>query len=73
MRIDQIIMAKPAGGPKPKGTSGWDNDWIIISLNFWIFYFFKFKMKKGELKNRRISKKTCKKKRTKKVWTESED
>ena len=30
-------------------------------------------MKKGELKNRRISKKTGKKKRTKKVWTESED
>lgn len=26
LRIDQIILAKPAGGPKPKGNSGWDND-----------------------------------------------
>ena len=25
LRIDQIIMSKPAGGPKPKSTSGWDN------------------------------------------------
>jgi hypothetical protein len=23
-RVDQIIMAKPAGGPKPKGPSGDD-------------------------------------------------
>ena len=30
-------------------------------------------MKKDELINRRISKKSFKKKRTKKVWTESED
>lgn len=26
LRVDQIIMAKPAGGPKPKGTQGWDNE-----------------------------------------------
>lgn len=26
LRIDQIILAKPAGGPKPKGNSGWDNE-----------------------------------------------
>lgn len=26
LRIDQIILAKPAGGPKPKGNAGWDND-----------------------------------------------
>ena len=26
LKIDQIILAKPAGGPKPKGNSGWDND-----------------------------------------------
>lgn len=25
LRIDQIIMSKPAGGPKPKSNSGWDN------------------------------------------------
>lgn len=26
LRVDQIIMAKPSGGPKPKGTQGWDNE-----------------------------------------------
>ena len=26
LRIDQIIIAKPAGGPKPKDNKGWDND-----------------------------------------------
>jgi T-complex protein 1 subunit theta len=26
LRIDQIIMAKPSGGPKPKSNSGWDNE-----------------------------------------------
>jgi len=26
LRVDQIIVAKPAGGPKPKGPQGWDND-----------------------------------------------
>lgn len=26
LRIDQIIVAKPAGGPKPKENKGWDND-----------------------------------------------
>jgi len=26
LRIDQIIVAKPAGGPKPKATTGWDNE-----------------------------------------------
>jgi len=26
LRIDQIIMAKPAGGPKPKNNTGWDNE-----------------------------------------------
>lgn len=26
LRVDQIIMAKPAGGPKPKNGSGWDNE-----------------------------------------------
>ena len=26
LRIDQIIMSKPAGGPKPKSNSGWDNN-----------------------------------------------
>lgn len=26
LRIDQIIVAKPAGGPKPKDNKGWDND-----------------------------------------------
>ncbi len=26
LRIDQIIMAKPSGGPKPKSKKGWDND-----------------------------------------------
>lgn len=25
LRIDQIIMSKPAGGPKPKSNKGWDN------------------------------------------------
>ena len=25
LRIDQIIMSKPAGGPKPKSNAGWDN------------------------------------------------
>jgi T-complex protein 1 subunit theta len=24
--IDKIIMAKPAGGPKPKENKDWDND-----------------------------------------------
>jgi len=26
LKVDQIIIAKPAGGPKPKGQQGWDND-----------------------------------------------
>jgi len=26
LRVDQIIVAKPAGGPKPRGQQGWDND-----------------------------------------------
>jgi T-complex protein 1 subunit theta len=26
LRVDQIIISKPAGGPKPKNTSGWDNE-----------------------------------------------
>lgn len=26
LRVDQIIVAKPAGGPKPKENKGWDND-----------------------------------------------
>lgn len=26
LRIDQIIVAKPSGGPKPKENKGWDND-----------------------------------------------
>ena len=26
LRIDQIIMSKPAGGPKPKSNAGWDNN-----------------------------------------------
>ena len=26
LRVDQIIMAKPAGGPKMKSNSGWDNE-----------------------------------------------
>jgi len=26
LKVDQIIVAKPAGGPKPRGTAGWDND-----------------------------------------------
>lgn len=26
LRVDQIIIAKPAGGPKPKSQAGWDND-----------------------------------------------
>lgn len=26
LRIDQIIIAKPAGGPKPRDNKGWDND-----------------------------------------------
>lgn len=26
LRIDQIIVAKPSGGPKPKDNKGWDND-----------------------------------------------
>ena len=66
-------MAKPAGGPKPKSTSGWDNDWLIIFCIFWLFFIFKFKMPNKALKNKRISKRTGKKKRTKKVWTEEED
>lgn len=24
--VDKIIMAKPAGGPKPKENKDWDND-----------------------------------------------
>lgn len=26
LRVDQIIVSKPAGGPKPKSNAGWDND-----------------------------------------------
>jgi len=26
LKVDQIIIAKPAGGPKVKGNQGWDND-----------------------------------------------
>lgn len=26
LRVDQIIVAKPAGGPKAKSNAGWDND-----------------------------------------------
>lgn len=26
LRVDQIIVAKPSGGPKPKENKGWDND-----------------------------------------------
>jgi T-complex protein 1 subunit theta len=26
LRIDQIIVAKPSGGPKPRENKGWDND-----------------------------------------------
>jgi len=26
LRIDQIIIAKPAGGPKPKENKNWDED-----------------------------------------------
>ena len=26
LRVDQIIMAKPAGGPKPKDNPNWDED-----------------------------------------------
>ncbi len=26
LRIDQIIIAKPAGGPKPRENKNWDND-----------------------------------------------
>jgi chaperonin GroEL (HSP60 family) len=26
LRIDQIIVAKPAGGPKPQQNKNWDND-----------------------------------------------
>lgn len=25
LKVDQIIIAKPAGGPKPKSNAGWDN------------------------------------------------
>lgn len=26
LRVDQIIISKPAGGPKPKSNPGWDED-----------------------------------------------
>lgn len=26
LKVDQIIMAKPAGGPKPKENKNWDED-----------------------------------------------
>jgi T-complex protein 1 subunit theta len=26
LRVDQIIVAKPAGGPKVRDNKGWDND-----------------------------------------------
>jgi chaperonin GroEL (HSP60 family) len=26
LSVDEIICAKPAGGPKPKENKGWDND-----------------------------------------------
>jgi len=26
LKVDQIIVSKPAGGPKPRGQQGWDND-----------------------------------------------
>ena len=26
LKVDQIIMAKPAGGPKPKDNKNWDED-----------------------------------------------
>lgn len=45
-------MAKPAGGPKPKSTSGWDNDWIIITLLFGFFIFLNLKWQK---KNKKIN------------------
>ena len=31
LRIDQIIIAKPAGGPKPRGKNpNWDEDWWFM-------------------------------------------
>lgn len=26
LRVDQIIISKPAGGPKPKQNNNWDED-----------------------------------------------
>jgi len=26
LKVDEIIMAKPAGGPKPQKKAGWDED-----------------------------------------------
>jgi T-complex protein 1 subunit theta len=26
LRVDQIIVAKPAGGPKPQKNTNWDED-----------------------------------------------
>ena len=31
LKVDQIIIAKQAGGPKPPSQAGWDNrDWLIL-------------------------------------------
>ena len=33
LKIDQIIIAKPAGGPKPQQNKNWDNDDWYLSHN----------------------------------------
>ena len=30
LRVDQIIIAKPAGGPKMQKNTNWDEDWWVI-------------------------------------------
>lgn len=43
LRIDQIIIAKPAGGPKMQQNKNWDEDnwykniWFVVSNRFYIF------------------------------------
>ena len=44
LHLLQIIMAKPAGGPKPKENKEWDDDWLTnwSGLYFRICYHFVF-------------------------------
>lgn len=39
LKVDQIIISKPAGGPKMKGENkDWDQDWFNIKIKFCVYY-----------------------------------